>query len=735
VNTIKPLITFLTLFWQARSFRPFLVGILLGVALMLLTSSVPPVASQRGTGTIRVSTTGLDDRDCGSPEMPCRSITYALTRAVSGDTILVAQGTYTLPPNQAKCYEYGYTTAVLCINRKDLTILGGYSGDDWTTSDWERYPTIIDGGGVNRGILVKNSALRLEGFTLQNCLAAGVYYGSIVETSAYGGAIQSVYSALTLRNLIFRNNRAQGGAVDMTIGGRAVGAALSMSNYLSPPTFNVLENVRFEDNVAQGGRGQNLGGVAVGGALHVYNVIVSASYVTFTNNLAQAGDTNGAGREWYDSLQYYLYADAQGGAAAFYNGSVVNFSHVTAIGNRALGGNAPNGDAGGAFGGAFYLEHGQAQYVDTVLRDNLAQGGDGLNPTPGAAIAEGGALQSDDANVAMDRALVVNNVARGGNGGYYRGPVGGGGLAFTHFDPVFGNVIIKNSIIGSNQALLAITGTIYGGGGGGLWLQGMAGVISHTTIAGNTVSDGLFAPGAIVIGPVKPTMPESQVVFDYTLFADHAGGIEHIGAGHALHVQPGSVVTLTRGLWSNNQFPETNINVAYRGVITGLDTMITGTANFASPGAPDFDYHIFGRSAARDAAVGSGLTIDIDGESRTLLAPPDIGADEYLPMILAAAPVGHGRLYASWLTEPHLAAQVDHYLVIVEPTVDAAPPSEGTTIEVGSAVGLMLTGLTDGLPYTVTVQAMSAGPTVLETSNLVQAIPLPYALFLPTTRR
>jgi hypothetical protein len=90
--------------------------------------------------------------------------------------------------------------------------------------------------------------------------------------------------------------------------------------------------------------------------------------------------------------------------------------------------------------------------------------------------------------------------------------------------------------------------------------------------------------------------------------------------------------------------------------------MITGAAQFVSPGAPNYDYHIRGSSAARDQASGSTETIDLDGKSRTLFAPADIGAYEYLPIVATVAPVGSGKLQVSWVTDVTLAASTHHYV-------------------------------------------------------------------------
>jgi hypothetical protein len=187
---------------------------------------------------------------------------------------------------------------------------------------------------------------------------------------------------------------------------------------------------------------------------------------------------------------------------------------------------------------------------------------------------------------------------------------------------------------------------------------------------------------------------------------------------------------LHQGLWSDNQFPDINSDSPVRGDIYGLETMITGTANFVSPGAPNFDYHIFGNSAARDHAIDSSEPTDIDGESRTIFAPPDIGADEYVPIVLTAAPSGAGRLLLNWRPNAVLAANTSHYSIIVEPEPGANPPPMGSPIDAGTATSFVLDSLSDTRTYTLSVQALTDTDLVIETSNTVVTMPLPYATFL-----
>lgn len=705
--------------------RIAVVGMVASLLAATAGAHTPISHAQRGTGVVRVAPWGQNDQSCGSEQNPCRTVQYGARRALSGDTVLVAEGVYTYDAASAPttpCPDFGVTSAVVCVNGKDLTILGGYSGSDWTAADPARYPTVIDGQNQYRGMSLQNGTYRVEGFIIKDGLAQGAPSGTELAIHAYGGGMSATLAPITLRNMIFRYNQARGGNTNLEYGGSAVGAALAFNNFGTTP-YNVwLDNVVFENNSAIGGTGVQRGGNAIGGAMHAYRVYVTGRRLTFTGNMAQSGSSNGSG------LGGYIYSDAQGGAVSIYNDSVGDFQYVTATGNQVFGGNTPNGTSGAAFGGAFYVEHANVALRDAELRDNLVQGGDGANTAAGAGgLAEGGAFHSDDGNITLERVTIINNTVRGGKGTVYKGPAGGGGASFTGIESSNFTINVNNSIIADNRVQLATTGQLQGGGGGGLWLQGLTVNLTHSTLARNTVDSGLVGSGIVVIGPYGPAAG-TTVNANYLIIADHTGG------SGAVYVQAGSTINLKRGLWSNNTL-NTNSGGYAAGTINGLGTMLSGAARFASPGAPDYNYHILGNSAARNQAVDSDDQVDVDVESRTDFAPADIGADEYIPFVFGAAPTGSGRITLSWLTNDLLAASTHHYVITVVTPPGATPPAQGSTINVGLKSTLTLTGLTNGREYVFTLAAYNSSNTLLDSSNATPATPYPYAVRLPGTYR
>jgi hypothetical protein len=684
---------------------------------------------QGATRIFRVSPIGSDTPTCGSETAPCKTIQYAVNLAHSGDTILVAgspQGVvYTYNPAADFCSSTFGTTGVVCIFQKQITILGGYSTSNWSVSDPASNLTIIDGENSYRGVFVlgypspETTGLDMEGFVIQNGKASPIpaRQGDDSIFAFGGGMFVDTAQTVILRNLTFRRNRAIGADTSTAYGGAGSGGGMTFRGVRN----GILEYIVFDSNQAIGGSGRDRGGYAVGGGFGIDNSIVIGRYITLTNNSAFAGDSNGSGVDTTGQR-----ADALGGAGSLGGGSHVTLQYVTARNNSAFGGDAQM-YAGGAFGGALKVEKGTLILRDADLRENLAQGGNAFH----GYLGNGGGLEAMNSNVTIERTYIVNNIARGGNGGTNgsTGAAGGGGVnsSWTPGHPV-AVLNMLNCVVADNLAEMGAGTYPSGGGGGGLWIQATQANIAHTTIARNRVGSAMDGQGVLLI---EVGSQGANAILAFSIIAEHASSPYQA----ALHVKPGNTVRLQQGLFAGNT-KDTNADnqPGPAGTFIGLDTMLHGQAHFVSPGSPNYNYHILGASSARDRATDSSLVADIDGDSRLLFSPPDIGADEYAPIVLTSIPVASGTLKLNWKTDTVVVKGVDHYELLVFCPPGANPPNGGdcpATFDQIHETSYVLSGLSNYKTYTMTVRAKDSSDGLIETSNTVTTFPTDIFVYLP----
>jgi len=587
---------------------------LLAFVFIVLISE--PTFGQVGTGTLRVDiANGFDSSECGSENAPCKNIQQAVNLATHDDELLIASGTYTFEPQLEQCSTGN--TAVICLVDKRLTLRGGYSSSNWTIADPVANLTIIDGENTNRGVFVEellsgSASLVMSGITVTRCLGPP----RDGQVDAFGGGLSAVAPdpqklVIVLEDMVFSDNQVAGGDVTAGAGGFGAGGAVSLRN-AEPPSR--LIDIIFNNNQALGGSGPERGGLAVGGALYSYHSNVTATHLTFDNNSAMAGSSNGSG------LSGGLLADALGGAVALMSGSYFDLDRITATANTATGGNAGT-DAGGAFGGALYAEGKDASHRVTLhlsnsaLSHNKSIGGSGENGGLGTGA---GLMHTKYVDMVLDRVEIVGNTSYGGNGTVNRGGGGGGGVKSTG-GPVEGssNAIFSNCIFADNAIIFGSGGGSRGGGGGGLFVQNLATAeVIHCTFSRNSLSAQPLTGLAITLaggtGPVTLTIK-------YSIIADHTQSSDL----QAVFVADGNTAVFDTGLLAGNV-----TDTGGAGSVVGLDSMLfASTADFVSPGAPDFDYHLGDTSVAIDHAAESSTPDDIDGDLRD--QAPDIGADEY----------------------------------------------------------------------------------------------------------
>jgi len=140
--------------------------------------------NQGEAGTLYVDGTNSGD-GTGTPSDPYRTITLALSAAVAGDNILVAEGTY---------------TENLGISM-EVNLYGGYASytaaDSWTR-DIVLHETTIDGGQSGSVVTFSSTAL-VDGFTITGGSAADA-----------GGGVTVSSGSPTINSCIISGNTAQG---------------------------------------------------------------------------------------------------------------------------------------------------------------------------------------------------------------------------------------------------------------------------------------------------------------------------------------------------------------------------------------------------------------------------------------------------------------------------------------------------------------------------------------------
>lgn len=681
-----------------------------------------------------VAPTGIDVGNCGSASSPCRNIQYAINQSISGDQILVAGGTYRYQATFDTC-SFLQTRAIICFVDKFFKISGGYSVNNWLVADPKNNLTIIDGQNNFRGIAVigyntSSTYLEMDGFTIQNAQVQGPTYLTPYEPGGMGGGMLVQLASITLRDMVFKNNRVYGKNTTSGDGGGADGSAIRIES-APAGTTSIIDSVIFENNQSIGGSGKDRGGVAFG-ALFIYNSNVGISNSIFENNLAQAGNSTGSGL----SLINGLNADALGGGIGIERGGEITLRNVTIVGNQVKGGNA-NQYGGGAFGAGILVEDTSLfRCYDTLIKDNIATAGNGYK----GGHSGGGGIQSQNNNeIIIERSKIFSNSSIGGNStsNGLAGPGAGGGLYFfsTRLSGNF-NVSINNVVVANNLAQQGSgTKQIGSGGGGGIVVQGVNADISHATIVANRL-DPMYILGQGIIVVAWPLETEAIPAFlnlNHSVIADHIAGGEN---ACAIAVQEGSSLNLNQGLFSGNVKNINNDGMPIiPGIINGLSTMKSSpTADFISPGIPNFNYSLQVGSPARENAIGSFVLDDVEKENRPYSIHADLGAYEYWPFPLTSM-AGDEILHLSWDGDiQSLIEYVNTFRLSVNCENDAKSPNElacGDTINLGKNTTFALSGLSNYKNYTIQIYAYDNMEKLIAESEVIVTFPKDIALYLP----
>lgn len=264
------------------------------------------------------------------------------------------------------------------------------------------------------------------------------------------------------------------------------------------------------------------------------------------------------------------------------------------------------------FGGGMTYDGGQPRPLRihrTIFRDN----GFGISPGYGYS-GYGGAAHIGQALAQVEDSLLIHNRAANEGGAVY---FGGPELSLSRSIIVNNHSWIAPAVSLWNARPFTMTNNIIAGNqpsdntSAGVSIRSSTGTLVHNTIAQNINANARgYGVGLRSGGPITLTN---------TILVSHTVGIS---------AAEGCTASLESTLWGIGAWANNTDWAGPGTIITGL-VNVWGNPDFMNPAGGD--YHIRRGSAAVDAGVNAGITIDIDGDPRPIGAGFDIGADEFMP--------------------------------------------------------------------------------------------------------
>jgi hypothetical protein len=635
-----------------------------------------------------VAITGTDNGDCSTSGGACRTIQYAVDQAGDGDEVRIATGVFT--GVQGRPAPLGYdgssvVTQAAYISRT-LTVRGGYTTTDWSTSQPISYPTTLTSlergrvlfitGGITVTLsglrTISGSAYGLGGGTTGDDAGSGIYSNGASITidgseilsnhdSEFGGGLYLKNGSAKLHGAVFRDNIAW-----------ADGGAL----YASNSDVIVIDSI-ITDNSSE---------ESCGGAIYAGGSDVNINGSTITRNFAFGCGGGLALSGSSVHLGDNTISDNNAGLTKFAVGGGVFLGGSTA----ALDGNTIAGNRSGASGGGIALRD-----TDVILENNT--------------IAENEAqIRGAGVDMIGRAASFLSNTIEANSVTYYV-VVGGAGLYIgsTSGTTLRNNTVISNTIWhpssgdgggllveGSDVTLVnnVLAGNRVSGQGGGLFISGSSATLLHSTVARNSVGrgTGIFIEGS--------TGANSHITLTNTVLVSHRVGIS---------VTTGNTATVNGILWFGTPITKSQ----------GVTTVVSvSNEHVGDPGfAPD-GYHLTAGSAAIDRGVFADVNLDIDGDPRPDWCFPDLGADELITDLECK------HFYLPLVVRYYLGTTGPHNL---RPNLPASPAPADNSIYQSVDVNLSWSGGDpdgDSVTYDVFLEANDITPNNLVCSGVTKAL-------------
>jgi hypothetical protein len=301
----------------------FVIAGLLTIGLLSLLRGMSQTARAALSNTWFASTAG--DGSVCTQSTPC-SLQSALTKAIDGEAIFVAAGTYT-----------GAGGAVITLT-KNIALYGGWNGvgSGLPVRDSDLYPTRLDGQGMRRVVQISGDITpTLDGFIITHGNATGMLDNCPAYAGGCGGGIFVTGAHPLIVNNVITNNIAAIPTTDSDLG---YGGGL----YLQDAAQTIISGNLIISNAASMAYKGSGGGLYLGGSS-------SGLQVQFNQVLSNSGTT----------------ADATGQGGGIYGGP----DGVLIQGNLLRGNR--NNRTGSLAGAAFYQSRGSAIYLNNLLIGNL----------------------------------------------------------------------------------------------------------------------------------------------------------------------------------------------------------------------------------------------------------------------------------------------------------------------------------------------------------------------------
>ncbi|NIM94739.1 MAG: DUF11 domain-containing protein [Anaerolineales bacterium] len=358
----------------APNLKAILVLILI-ILFMGIGHEVPPVSA---AGPWYVKPGGDDLADCLSPATACATINGAIGKASTGETINVAEGTYT-----------GSGTEVVLID-KDLTLSGGWD----TTFSTQSGDSMIDGESARRAIAVHTpTSATIDKFVLQNgSYTHGGALGSSGTVTISDSTIHSSEATSTMGGGIYNTGTMTVNNCEIYDNTSKYGGGIGNRDTIT------INDSQIYDNTATGTPSDNFGA----GGIYTEGGVVNLVNSSITNNKA---DTRLGGG---------IYSNV--GSVRLTNSSVSGNSAQTAGGIYKTGGaialiNSTISENTAANGGGIYHWNSTTNIYSSTISDNAATSkGGGIYISGGTVNLKNSILSGNSANTGAECYGVLTSV-------------------------------------------------------------------------------------------------------------------------------------------------------------------------------------------------------------------------------------------------------------------------------------------------------------------------------------